>query len=270
MFSFESSRFSIHKSKESTARVALWREYRIPNIFTLEASFYGYDTPTGRAEAYSIDDFMNIGKSLCKAIYIYITHIKGVSRVAEVTFMTGSPQKPGMADAETQCAPQKLVLNAKDLMTELKENKKLIKYGDMSSDSGSDSAPSDDELPKEHLVKILPKKMRSKLAKKLEEEKIKQAKRAAELALAQAKAIEVVPKTNEAEVKKPVKAQGVVKIKPPMIIAKRRANEPLKGIDRETQTEEPIFDILILIDKGSPVAKQDLEFYQITIIAPSK
>ena len=43
-FSFKDSRFTIHKSKESTARVALWRELQIPNIFTLEASFYGYDT----------------------------------------------------------------------------------------------------------------------------------------------------------------------------------------------------------------------------------
>ena len=43
-FSFKESRFSIHKSKESTARVALWRELQLPNIFTLEASFYGYDT----------------------------------------------------------------------------------------------------------------------------------------------------------------------------------------------------------------------------------
>jgi len=41
-FSFEDSRFHIEKSKESTARVALWRELGIDNVFTLEGSFYGY------------------------------------------------------------------------------------------------------------------------------------------------------------------------------------------------------------------------------------
>jgi len=33
----------IEKAKESTARVALWKELRLDNIFTLEASFHGYD-----------------------------------------------------------------------------------------------------------------------------------------------------------------------------------------------------------------------------------
>lgn len=42
-FSFEYSRFSVHKSKEATARVALWREVNSPMIYTMEASFSGAD-----------------------------------------------------------------------------------------------------------------------------------------------------------------------------------------------------------------------------------
>ena len=42
-FSFELSRFSMHKSKEATARIAIWKELKIPNIFTMEASFSGAD-----------------------------------------------------------------------------------------------------------------------------------------------------------------------------------------------------------------------------------
>lgn len=42
-FSFEYSRFSVHRSKESTARVSMWRELQIPNVFTMEASFCGAD-----------------------------------------------------------------------------------------------------------------------------------------------------------------------------------------------------------------------------------
>ena len=42
-FSFEYSRFNVHKSKEATARVAIWREVNIANVFTMEASFSGAD-----------------------------------------------------------------------------------------------------------------------------------------------------------------------------------------------------------------------------------
>lgn len=40
-FAFENSKFSIHKSKEATARVAMWRELKIPAVYTMEASFCG-------------------------------------------------------------------------------------------------------------------------------------------------------------------------------------------------------------------------------------
>ena len=42
-FSFEQSRFSMSKYKESTARIAMFNEIGIPNIFTMEASFCGAD-----------------------------------------------------------------------------------------------------------------------------------------------------------------------------------------------------------------------------------
>ena len=43
-FSFEESRFGIQKSKESTARISLYKELRTcPNIFTMESTFSGLD-----------------------------------------------------------------------------------------------------------------------------------------------------------------------------------------------------------------------------------
>ena len=44
VFHFPYCKFSISKSKESTMRVALFRETRIPCIYTLESSFLGPDT----------------------------------------------------------------------------------------------------------------------------------------------------------------------------------------------------------------------------------
>ena len=40
-FYFNYSRFGVQKSKESTARVVLFKALRIPNIYTLESSFWG-------------------------------------------------------------------------------------------------------------------------------------------------------------------------------------------------------------------------------------
>jgi len=42
-FSFEQSRFSMSRYKEGTARIAMFNELHIPNIFTMEASFCGSD-----------------------------------------------------------------------------------------------------------------------------------------------------------------------------------------------------------------------------------
>lgn len=42
-FSFNDCAFSVQKSKESTARVVVWRELGISNSYTLESSFCGSD-----------------------------------------------------------------------------------------------------------------------------------------------------------------------------------------------------------------------------------
>ena len=43
-FSFNYSRFAVQRHKENTARITMWRELRVPNVFTLEASFCGPNT----------------------------------------------------------------------------------------------------------------------------------------------------------------------------------------------------------------------------------
>ena len=42
-FALPSCNFDVRKSRESTARVALWREFGINRSYTLESSFCGYD-----------------------------------------------------------------------------------------------------------------------------------------------------------------------------------------------------------------------------------
>lgn len=42
-FQYDCCRFNVHKSKESTARVSLWKDLKIPAVFTMESSFCGAD-----------------------------------------------------------------------------------------------------------------------------------------------------------------------------------------------------------------------------------
>ena len=84
-FSYDYSRFSTCRSKEQTARIAVWRDLGsvLPNIFTMEASFCGpkpvkYEphrkkTPLTHELNYHFitADYEDVGKSLCMTLLQY-------------------------------------------------------------------------------------------------------------------------------------------------------------------------------------------------------
>lgn len=70
-FSYESCRFNVHKSKESTARVTMWKELKIPSVFTMEASFCGSDKGKNKELHFTTEHFMAIGRNFCLALLIY-------------------------------------------------------------------------------------------------------------------------------------------------------------------------------------------------------
>jgi hypothetical protein len=59
----------MQKSKESTARITMFHQLKIPFVFTLEASFAGANRGKLVGQHFSIGDLENIGKSVVKAIY---------------------------------------------------------------------------------------------------------------------------------------------------------------------------------------------------------
>ena len=68
-FSFSSCKFSVHKCKESTGRVVMWR-MGITNSFTLEATFCGTKlSPIPRH--FTVEDYKAMGEDLCKVISNY-------------------------------------------------------------------------------------------------------------------------------------------------------------------------------------------------------
>ncbi len=57
------------KSKESTARISMFHELKIPYVFTLEASFAGANRGNLNGHHFSIGDLENVGKAVLKCLY---------------------------------------------------------------------------------------------------------------------------------------------------------------------------------------------------------
>ena len=70
-FSFEYSRFSMHKSKDATARIAIWKELKIPCVYTMEASFSGADMGQFKGKHFTTWHLMRAGAKVLEALIVY-------------------------------------------------------------------------------------------------------------------------------------------------------------------------------------------------------
>ena len=68
IFSFKDCVFGLQKSKESTARIVLYKEVGINNSYTLESSFCGADFGKHSDFHFSTEHYQEIGHNLCDAI----------------------------------------------------------------------------------------------------------------------------------------------------------------------------------------------------------
>lgn len=73
-FSYKYSWFSYSKSKEATARIALYKELKIPNVFTMEASFCGANMGELDEMHFTCDHFKKAGQALMESLIVYSSH----------------------------------------------------------------------------------------------------------------------------------------------------------------------------------------------------
>ena len=145
-FSFNWSRFSITKSKETTARISLYRLLNIPWIYTMEASFYGADIGTQKDTHFTSDQLKFWGIQLLQSLIIYwkidcheVVH--GYKNLSD----------------------QSSKLNFDKILSEFNLNKEeLIIQSNEESDNGSDSEPSEDNMSEAEISMLLPIKIRKK------------------------------------------------------------------------------------------------------------
>lgn len=171
-FSFEQSRFSMNRSKDGTARIAMFKELNIPNIFTMEASFCGADRGEYKDCHFSTDYLMEAGAKLMESLIVYCKievnqNIKEIKSKAKQD-AAKKEEKEEPADPNEKKKVTYKDLNAQALEKELHGNKKLIAMtmGDDGNSSGSDSEPSADNLDEEDIEKIVPQKPKKDDGKK--------------------------------------------------------------------------------------------------------
>ena len=185
-FSFEYSRFGVQKSKEATARVALYKEFKntVPNIYTMESSFAGLDMGKAAGMHLTTEMLETLGHDCCRSLLIYC-NIFIPPELHEIPFFQNMLQQQKKAEKEEKQKgnkkfkeDEKPVTNFKDMILgELNNNKELLKQ-DGDSTSGSDSAPSEDNMQAEELVKQLPtvdKTLKQQLKKNQEKKKQEEA-----------------------------------------------------------------------------------------------
>jgi hypothetical protein len=98
-FSFQDCNFSIHKSKESTARVVLYKEFGLVNSYTLEASFCGPDFGRNSERQFNTRHLEQMGHFFCESILDYCdpdqTRVKQVIRELELLYPATPPSSDG-------------------------------------------------------------------------------------------------------------------------------------------------------------------------------
>ena len=81
MFGFEDCSFVVQKSKESTSRVVMWREFSLVNSFTLEASFMGPNQGIYANLHFNQTMLVIMGRVFCKTLYDYVKNQERVNRI---------------------------------------------------------------------------------------------------------------------------------------------------------------------------------------------
>ena len=159
-FSFKYSRFSMTKSKETTARISLFRELGIPCIYTMEASFWGADQGELKGLHFNTEHFNKIGGNLLHALILYC-------KIDPYEVITGKKQILELKDnSEEEKKEEPMELD--QILNEFKDKEdELLAESDTGSSAGSDSEPSADNMSDEEIAKILPLKPKKKKQKKM-------------------------------------------------------------------------------------------------------
>lgn len=176
LFSFSDSHFRMEKSKESTARIVLFKEFDIIHSYTMEASFFGPSKAEYFNRAYdgdmhmSPEDLTTLGRDLCRCCSLFNSHRVYSKRVRQTnSFLRSQCLKtvhPRDETGKVAELDEGIVLEGaseelEDLGVIVKETVcdelDVVDVGADPESSGSDSEPSDTETKKQKSYKKVQK-----------------------------------------------------------------------------------------------------------------
>lgn len=158
IFSYEDSKFGLQRSKESTLRVSLFKELKIPNVFTLEASFCGGNSGKYANLHFSGQALVEMGKDLCKALLILNQNPALARNPVMRKPLLNQRTKANCHKKEADTDMFIVKLHSLDLILhELLAKKEALYNGEeVNSSSGSESDPSEDNLDFRELEGLIP------------------------------------------------------------------------------------------------------------------
>lgn len=151
-FNFNYSKFGVQKSKESTARIAMFKEIKTPTIYTWESSFWGNETGPNKGKHFTRENLEQVGKDICRTLLVHfnISTPRDIEVPKEMQNPGSSPQLPSKQYEEDKESFKSMFLD------ELRNQKHLMEAGNDDSMSGSDDAPSEDNMAAEELCRVVP------------------------------------------------------------------------------------------------------------------
>ncbi|CAF3796359.1 unnamed protein product [Rotaria sp. Silwood1] len=181
MFSFDYCKFHIHRCKESTGRVVMWKEMLIKNSFTLEASFAGTSI-VERPCHFNIQDYEKFGQCICKSLKQYIDVLYDSTVLHrldkdKIPFGLLSSIYPEEKQSNESKIGLNSINNCLEILTQCHET---LNDQDGSSSSDSDSDPEGGELPDIGYTKeksLTKKKSKKKRSDKANEEHLQKLNR---------------------------------------------------------------------------------------------
>ncbi|CAM4795136.1 unnamed protein product [Rotaria magnacalcarata] len=197
MFAFDFCKFHIHRCKESTGRVVMWKEMLIKNSFTLEASFAG-SSILAKPRHFNIQDYEKFGQCICQSLRQYLDILSDSTRLDSIFLditknvlrKLGKDKVPPALlpivypeEKQNNESPISIMSVASCLQV-LSQCHETINAQDVSSSSDSDSDPEGGELPDIPYRKEEPstkKKLKKKRPEKIIEERVQKLARKREM-----------------------------------------------------------------------------------------
>jgi hypothetical protein len=138
-FSFSYSRFGIQKSKEATSRVNLFKELKIPNVFTMESSFCGNDEGPYAGYHFTIENLEQAGRDFSRTLLVY-SDIYTPPELENLSFEDFNIfKKNSEEDADDELDPKDTIETERKKSTNSPTKKKASGSGAESSDNNCDS-----------------------------------------------------------------------------------------------------------------------------------